>query len=324
MKRIVFLGNSIACSVAMEEIRNADPGSELLFFPLEGGLPYKRELAAKYIAKEISFKELLFKPQDFYKRSNVQVHTKELNRINFRKNQISTEEKEAIPFDVLVIAGAQDFKFPDIKGVNKIGVYAWKKLDDINKIFNEVPLIDTVVIQGDGPDGLELAQAFQKRGKEAILITKASQDLPQAFAENPAEGEAIKPIQTIVDHTITEILGDSEAKAIRLSSGKVLATQLIIFTDVNLNLKFLSETPLTINKSIVVDAQYRTNLKNVFACDWACEAAEAQDLIQQGKIVAGQILNESNIGLQVSALSGSTSLTILSQSKDSQQLKADA
>ena len=61
-----------------------------------------------------------------------------------------------------------------------------------------------------------------------------------------------------------------DVKAIRLKSGKVLATQIIIFPDAPVDFKILTDPAVTIDGKIRVNEQFQTGIEGVFALDAAC------------------------------------------------------
>lgn len=292
MKRVVVLGNSLAGIKALEEIRALQPQTECLLISLDGNYPYDPDRLWAYLAKDISHHDLFYKPQKYYAENNIQIILdKKIEKVNFKKNQLTTEAKEAIGYDILIIAQTPDYKFPDIKGANKKGIFGFHKLSEIDQILKELTFVDTVVIQTDSEAGLKMADAIRKKGKEVLLIADAG---PQSVMQNLQE----QGVQVLFDNAITEILGDGNVKAVRLKSGKVMAADIVLFDPVLPNLRLFQDTPLRVNQKICVDRSFKTNIENVYAVDEACECAgagmaqterSAPDLFEQGKVVAKAI-----------------------------------
>src|SRR3989344_5706833 len=117
MKKIVILGNSPAVVKIIEDVRAAAPENEVVLWSTEKSLPYFPERLADYAAENIPLKEVLCRPEKFYEQNNVRlILGKGVSRINFRKGQLASEEKETFDYDYLVIAGALERRFPEIKG----------------------------------------------------------------------------------------------------------------------------------------------------------------------------------------------------------------
>ncbi len=292
MKRIAILGGSLSALKVIEEIRASGTENEIIFFSPEGQLPYDQNFLISFLNQETNSKQIFYKAQDFYKEQGVGlILDKKFGRVNFRRNQITTEEKEAIAYDVLVIADVIDWKLPDIKGNNKTGVFGFNQLTQVNEIIKMLPLIETVTIQAVSPTALSMAAAFKKLKKEVLVISSGPIEADLQTLE--AGG-----IQFIAENSIAEILGDADAKAIRLKSGKVFASDLIVFEETRPNWKAFDDTPLKINERIIVDAQFKTSVNNVYALGRACESsacealAGSEQIQEQAKIVGLDILGQ--------------------------------
>ena len=255
---------------AFETIRAADSESDLTIFTIEGVYPYQRELFADFFLKKVREDKFFYKPKEFYESKRITVILERpIARVSFKKKRITTEEKDQIDFDVLIIADTPQIKFPEIKGTGKSGVFTLRRLADLKKMMSALPLVETVVIESSSLDGLRLADAFKKKGKEVILAVpskgilsewiteESSSTLRQALEENG--------IRLVTENSIAEILGEGKMKAIRLKSGKVMAGEMAVFTETLPDLRIFADTELEMDQRILVDASFRTNVEGVFA-----------------------------------------------------------
>ena len=308
MKKILVLGSSIAGVAAIAEIRRLEPDCEATILT-DGEYPYDRGLFAPVLAKEIDYKKLFYKPNDYYEKNRVHVVLDQrIARVNLKKRKATTDDKQAFEGDVLVITDAPAYKLPEVKGANKNGVYSLQPLKELVQIIDFLPLIDTVVIQSDSNRGASLAAAFLKRDKEVIWVVTSgqiAQDLSAAdptgkltgtAPASPADGPESK-LRVVAGNPIAEILGEGDVKAVRLKSGKVLATQIVIFPDAPADLKLFTDPSLTIEGRIRVNEQFQTGIEGVFALD-AAGAVLGQEsagllpvtvLEQQGAAVAAAL-----------------------------------
>lgn len=292
-KHIVLLGNSSGLPALIEDLRAHDQESDITLVASDSQWPYYRHLLPQLIAKEISPVQALVKPVSFYTDNKVQpLFDKKVTKVNFRKGQLVLEEKELVlDFDVLVISSLPDRKLPDIKGVNKTGIYAMDQAGAVNLFIKELPFIETAVIQSSSVFAAETAAAIQKREKEALIIADSAQ---KKFSMLP-EG-----IRLIEDNPIQEVLGESDARAVRLKSGKVVACDAILFGELDPHFRLFQDTPVNLQERILVDAGFRTSQENIFAMDEALQGAactyleEGQAYIQrvsdQARVIASQIL----------------------------------
>ena len=147
MKKILILGSSIAGVKAIEEIRRFEPDCEATILT-DGEYPYDRGLFAPVLSKEVDYKKIFYKPNDYYKKNRVNVVVwQKIARINLKKCKVTTDDRQAFEGDVLIITDAPGYKLPEIKGVNKNGVYTLQQLTELDQILDFLPLIDAVVIQ---------------------------------------------------------------------------------------------------------------------------------------------------------------------------------
>lgn len=308
MKKIVAIGNSIAGVKALETIRSSDAQSELTIFALDGFYPYCPELFIDYFLQRIREGKLLYKAREFYEQHRINmILQRQIARVNFKKKKIFTEEKDQIDFDFLIINDTNHVKFPDIKGIGKTGVFALRKLADLKKMITTLPLVETVVIETNSPQGFRMAEAFKEKGKEVIvvvpsLIVNDGKVLPYNTSVIFQKLEEIS-IQVILDNSIAEILGDADVKAVRLKSGKVLAGEMVIFTDMLPDFRIFADTELEIDQRILIDSSSKTNIEGVFAFYPAAHFKENQFnsldsistvwLEEAGKTIAANIMGEN-------------------------------
>lgn len=287
MKKIILLGSSVSCVSAIEALQNTD--CEITLVSQEAYLPYDRALLPEYLSRKTLLSQVLCKPKSFYEKAKVNIQLgKKIARVNFRKGVATTEEKEQFEYDTLIIADVGEYKFPDIRGVNKFGVFNVNTLTDAEQIVNRLAFSETVVIYATQISGLLAAQAIKARGKEVIVFVKVEpSETTEPILKSLEESGAV----LFKDNTIVEILGDSEAKAVRLDFRKVIASDIILFDDLTPNLRFLSDSPLEIEGKIKVDEFFKTNIENVYAVDQVCQVSG--QAAEQGKAVASNILGQN-------------------------------
>jgi len=276
MKKIIVMGSSLETLKTIEGIRSADTESEIVLFSRDGHYPYNRELFASLITKEITRQQIFYQPKDFYAKHNIQVIVdKEITRISLKKRKVLTEDKSQFDFDLLFVTQAPDYRFPDMKGNNSTGVYGLKKLKSIEQIIKNLPFVETIIIQACQENDFKIAASLVKREKEiVVLLREKSLDeiiLSVETKEQILNLIAENKINIIYENEMVEILGEAEVKAVRLKSGKVLATQMILFGDTKEDLRLFLDSPLHMNEKICVDEQSKTNIDFVFAFGDACE-----------------------------------------------------
>ncbi|MBI5415577.1 MAG: FAD-dependent oxidoreductase, partial [Candidatus Omnitrophica bacterium] len=161
-----------------------------------------------------------------------------------------------------------------------------------------LPWIDTVAIQSDAGRGSSIAAAFLKRDKEVIWVV-SSDRVAREFLDSDAGGKMAAAVQEkrlrlVAGNPITEILGEGDAKAVRLKSGKVLAAQIVIFPDAQADLKLFIDPAVTIEGGIRVNEQFQTGIEGVLALDAACRPVPRGGTCSAGE--AGANPGQENTG----------------------------
>lgn len=259
MKKNVIIGNSAAGITMAETIRQFDKDSAVTIVSAEPFLSYDRCRVLNFIAGKVREKELFLKSEDFYEANGIELLLeREVVDVNFDRKRVFFKTKGFLDFDNLMIASGCGVQLPVLKGIQKQGVVALNGLNDVKFISENLPIAHTVVIVGDDTLAQELAVIIVQRGIEVKLMGKLD--------------ASMDGVDVISDNAITEVLGDGDVRAVRLCSNKVIGASLVIFTSPRRpNVDFLKETPIRINKGILVDEAMRTNIPFVFAAGGAAE-----------------------------------------------------
>ena len=252
MSKLLVLGSSPAAVKAIELIRANDQDIEITVIIYEGTYPYKRDIFPEVIKKNASVEDIYCRDKKFYEENKINVIPGQtVTRINLKTRKIYTEEKVQYDFDQIILAETpQGTKLTSLKGGNKEGIYALRKIQYVDKLIKELPFYDTVVLESNTFAGLQAAEALIKHGKEVYLIVP--EDSPFRIVKDDEKREVIQnslkesKLHIIDNASIEEILGDAELKAVRLSSGKVLAADIVVLGELKDDLKLLAEFGLNI------------------------------------------------------------------------------
>lgn len=244
-----IIGNSLLSVKIAEELRQKNPEAEISLFCPEGLLPYHRHLLAGVLSG-VTLEAISCVPQDFYAANRINVITdKKIIKIHPKRKRILTEAKEQIPFDVLMIDDGVTFTAPDIKGAQKQGVFHLKTFEDVQKAVAYLGLAEIAVVEAENIIALQAACQLRKLGKEVIVVSSSSHILADILdkdvADHLTEQLQKQGLRFIFNNGIAEVLGDADAKAIRLKTGKVFEGQIIIFSQADKNLNLFSVEDLS-------------------------------------------------------------------------------
>ena len=311
MKQIVIIGNSAAGVAALEAIRKKDKQSKITVISDEDYPSYCRCVISDYLAGKVQQEQLIYRSAEFFSENNAElILNKEIIRVNPKKNCIIAEDKTQFNYDYLLLANGASPKFPDIKGSNKRGVFGFRTIKDTKEILGLAQIADTACILGGGLIGLKAAYGLKKRGLDVKVIIKSKQVLSQVIDEQAAslfrKRLEENGIQILTGLGVEEILGNGDAKALKLDSGKVIGCQIIIVAKgVGPNIDLVKDTDIQINEGILVDEYMKTNIENIFAAGDVVETLDIAtgqktinalwpNAVDQGKIAGNNIAGEQN------------------------------
>lgn len=281
--RLLIIGNGIAAQSAAEAYRKLNTEDEILILSDEAYLTYQRIKLSHYLGKpEFQEDELLVKPPAWYEEKNIQVklNTK-VTHLEIENKQVKTLGGEVIAYDKLLLATGAHAFCPPIMGADKEGVFALRNLEDLKAILNYVQDKSHILVIGGGLLGLEAAQGLVELGKKVTVLEFFPYLLPRQMDEEmsqvvqkqlEAEG-----IQFLLGKNCKEFLGDKTISGIRLSEDEVLeGDAILISAGIRPNIALYGDTPLQVNKGIVVNERMATNIPDVYA---AGDVAEYQGVV---------------------------------------------
>lgn len=307
MKRLLIIGNSAAGISCAEAFRKKDKDTRVTIVSKEDYPGYNRCLISYYLAGDIKEDKLLYKPKDFYSQNNIELLLgKPASRVDAKKNQVVLEDKSRIDYDHLVLANGSSAVLPEIKGIKKNGVLAFRTIQDAKKMLELSAVTNTVSVLGGGLIGLKAAYALKKRGMEVKVIVKSDNVLSQVLDNESARmfhNLFLKQgIDIMTGSGVQEIIGNGDCKAVKLDSGKVIASSFtVVGKGVRPNVELVRDSGIKFEQGVQTDEYLKTNIPNIYA---AGDIAQTYDpilgvqtvnalwpnAVEQGLLVADNIL----------------------------------
>jgi len=301
-KRIVIIGGVAAGTSAASKAKRIDPEADVKIIQEESVVSYGA-CGIPYVIEGIisNFEELIERPPDVFKSKydidtivNIRAH--KIDR--FRKQVYATDLRDGketiIDYDSLIVATGARAVIPNIKGVNQNGVFFIRNYGDAVK-FNDSTITKyahSCIIAGAGLIGLEMAEAFKKRGQtgrredmmDVTVAEMADHILPTMLDKNMAkiverELEA-NGVKVLLGERVEEILGrDGQVKGIKTNTKREIDSDFIVLgTGVRPNSEIASDAGIKLGyaNAIKVDEYMRTNIQDIFA---AGDCATARNYI---------------------------------------------
>lgn len=286
--KYVIIGNSIAAAGCIEGIRKIDNDNEIIVISQEPYHIYSRPLISYWLSGKINEEKIYYRLWDYYEKYRVKpILGRKVERVDFDKKKLYLDNNDEIYYDKLLIAtGGKPF-IPNILGLAKKNVFTFIKFDDVKAIDKAICPGAKAVVVGGGLSGLKAAEALIKRGCEVTVIELAEKILGSILDDEGAklvQNELEKyGIKFILKNSVIEILGEERVEKIKLQTQEEIPADLVIFSiGVVPNVDIFKDTPLKINRGIIVNTKMETNIPDVYA---AGDVVEAFDLILEEKRV---------------------------------------
>ena len=283
MKKIVIIGNSAAGIAAAEAIREKDKESSVAMVTSEPFLAYERPKILNLLAGKLKERDLFYRSADFYKNNAIDLRLEhEVKEVNLNRKKVVFKDQDPLEFDQLVIATGQGVVLPSLKGIHKEGVVALSGLADVKGVIEQLPVAHTVVVVGSGAIAVEVARIIAEKKMDVKFFGNPT---------GPVEG-----VDVMSAETITELIGESEVRAVRLANNKVIGASLVIFTEPRQpRMDFLADSQIRVNQGIIVDQGMRTSMPFVFACGDVAEIEGREksknwsQAVEDGRIAGGNL-----------------------------------
>jgi NADPH-dependent 2,4-dienoyl-CoA reductase/sulfur reductase-like enzyme len=181
-----------------------------------------------------------------------------------------------LSFDQLIVATGATPRRPPVPGFGHEKVHGVQTLDDGAHLLRHAQKIgaDRVVVVGAGYIGLEIAEAFVKRGASVTVVEREPEVLPATM--DPDMGAAVH--NAMERHGIDVRTGDGvegfDGKAVQTAGGPIEADLVVLGLGVAPNTTLANEAGIQLgaHDAIAVDVRQRTSAEGVWAAGDCCES----------------------------------------------------
>jgi NAD(P)H-nitrite reductase large subunit len=283
--KYLIIGNSAGGIGAVEAIRKVDTEGTIAIISDEEYHTYSRPLISYFLAGEIAYDKMFYRRSDFYEKRKVDtILNKKAVKIDFDKNAVIMNDDSLIGYEKLLLATGGEPFVPKIAGMETYEYSTFTTLKDALKIKDKVEKdgVKNVAILGGGLIGLKAAEGLVGMGLNVTVVELANRILSPVLDEQAAgliqKVLEQKGLKVMPNHTISEIVGENgKVTGVLLDKGERIECEMVIVAiGVRPRIELAKDTPIKLNRGIIVDKHMRTTVPNVYSCG---DCAEVYDFI---------------------------------------------
>lgn len=303
MKRVIIIGNGVAGINVASNLRRLDKDIEIEVFTDESYHYYPRPRLIDLLAGKVTLEEMPFYGEDWYIKNSIEVHlSSPVEKISSDEKKIILSNEKTFSYDILVLANGARPSLPPIDGIDRIGVFTIRWLDDVLRLKERIKQSGEVVVIGGGLLGLEIASAIKTSGASVKVIEILPWLLPRQLDE--IGGNLLKRIlegrglEIFVNSATERIFGDMEVDGVRTRDGKELkCNTVVVSAGIKSNIELAKISGLNVNSGVIVDRFLRTSREDIYALgdvtEWEGRVyGIIPPALDQARIVTSNILGE--------------------------------
>lgn len=271
MRKIVIIGNGISGITAARHLRKLGD-DDIVVISGETDHFFSRTALMYIYMGHMTYEHT--KPYEdwFWDKNRIRLVRGWVEAVIPENKKLRLSDGQDIPYDQLIIAtGSKSNKFgwpgQDLPGVQ--GLYSYQ---DLELMEENTRNIDTAVIVGGGLIGVEMAEMLRTRNIKVIFLIREMEFWDVVLPQEEARlvGRHIKEhhVDLRKETELQEILAgdDGRVSGVITKSGDLIDCQYVGLTvGVSPNIEFLRDSGVKVNKGVLVDRCFRTNISDVYA-----------------------------------------------------------
>ena len=280
MKKIIVVGNGMVgykfCEKFVAQEQSKD--FEITVFGEEPRPAYDRVHLSEFFENQDA-KALEMAPAEWYKENGITLVVGErVSDINRNNKTIATSKDRGFSYDYLVLATGSSAFVPPIKGVEKVGVFVYRTIEDLEDMLAYAAKIKAKkpnargAILGGGLLGLEAGKAVMDMGLEPHIVEFASKLMPRQLDSRSSQVLQLK-LESIglnihLSKATNQILGNGAITGMEFGEDDTLDVDMLVISAGIRPRDELGKTSgleMGSRGGIVVDNRMRTSDKNIFA-----------------------------------------------------------
>lgn len=269
--RYLIIGNGAAGVSAAETIRANDPTGEIIIIGAEPYPMYSRPGLAYVLMNEVPWKQVMARRPEWYQRLQLTLVHGRVTHLDTAGKRVKLKNGRLISYDQLLIAtGARAVPAP-YPGADLKGVVYLDTLDGTRELRSQAKRGRKAVVIGGGITALELSEGLAANHVRTHYLLRRDRLWSAVF--NDDEGQLLEEkirshgVKIHYHSELSEILGKrGKVNAVRLTNGEIIRCDLVgIGIGVRAQLEMVQNTPIKVDRAILVDQFMRTNIPHIYA-----------------------------------------------------------
>ena len=280
MRSIVIIGNGIAGITAARFLRKFGDDT-IRVISSESDHFYSRTALMYIYMGHMTYEHT--KPYEdwFWQKNRIELMRGHVEKVEGAAKRLTLADGGVVDFDILVIATGSRPRFFGWPGQDLRGVSGLYSLQDLANVEEYTRGIDRGVIVGGGLIGIELAEMLRSRNIDVTMLVREpeywSNILPIEEGAMISRHIRHHGVDLQLTTELKEIVPDDagRVRSVVTSAGETIDCQFVgLTTGVAPNVGFLEGSDVEVNRGIVVDDHFRTNLPDVYAIGDCAEFRE--------------------------------------------------
>lgn len=272
MNQLVIIGNGVAGITTARHVRQQNADVRITVVSGESEHFYSRTALMYIFMGHLRYDHT--KPYEdwFWTKNRIELRRALVQRVNIATKQVHCDDGSVLDYDALVIAtGSAPARF-GWPGQDLIGVQGLYGLPDLATMERDTDGIKQAVVVGGGLIGVEMAEMLHSRGIAVTMLVRDATYWRSILP--PEEGELIghhlrkRHITLRTNAGLREMLPDESGRvrAVVTTDGEEIPTQFVgLGVGVVPNVGFLAGSGVAVNKGVLVNEFFETNVPDVYA-----------------------------------------------------------
>lgn len=237
--KVVIVGCTHAGTAAANQILSAHPETEVTIYERNDNVSFLSCGIALYLGGEVKDPQGLFysSPDTLTKlgaRVCMQRDVTEIDAVNkqIKVTDLVTGESKSDSYDKLIVTTGSWPVIPPIEGIDGKHVYLCKNYDHAKKLFEHAKKAQRIVVIGGGYIGVELVEAYNKKGHDVTLIDGLPRMLSKYFDHEYTDRLATdfvdQGVKLALDRTVTSFEDTDDGVTVHTSNGDYDAEMAIL------------------------------------------------------------------------------------------------